>query len=729
MKAASLLKSLTACLFALCAVIVLGASAPALSSKYVFTDEPVEIALNSPAEEIAYEMKTVTRDGWGPAENGKAAVKGGKFQINPLTEGIHIISLKTDPPAELRFLAMAPPPKIDQDVMRRSLPRSSGKILNGEPVRILAMGDSVTNTGDYENMLAMMLSRAAGNRDVSIVDRSYPGRSVDASVRNFQGDAVANKPDLAMIMYGLNDQICGCSPDGFLEQYAWLAGHLADECGADTVFLQPTPHIDIPVKRENLKPDSNPPEYAFRTIGFAESLSLLADKLKIPCAETFGAVWGDGGPTIEDSAERMWPLYPPSYSKQFASMIETDGKGDTIHPNALGHLMIAKAVYNSIACRKKTELLEKKAVSVWTDSGVKSTITLANRADKAQKGRLAVYSRLECGPLRLQGDGEYSLNPGESAEFSIDWPEALKPEDLLKYPAIVCLAPGNPIISTVIFSGGGTRVSGIPAPFGTPNFIRERMVAENAKVQTRIDDGEKLEVALPANRDNGKIPLICKVPGGWAVAELAFCRYASALKGESVVDCEEKDWAENKWSMVGEPCQARWVKGADDKRADQSECNLLWGCKAGEKGLFLAIKANGTVDKDVFTLFFDARKPELLGTPGPYYWVSGSHAKDGSFKVSKGETSKKSAGPEGKWKKTGYGAFIEVFVPYELMGLSSWPESGDLGFSLWWTHHGTGGVTQLMWSEDGHPWSTLWYGVIRLESQPGKPPPWMVRIK
>ncbi|MFA6294685.1 MAG: SGNH/GDSL hydrolase family protein, partial [Victivallales bacterium] len=582
---------------------------------------------------------------------------------------------------------------------------------------------------DFENMLAMMLSRATGNRSISVLDRSYPGRSVDASVRNFKGDALSFKPDFTMIMYGLNDQVCGCSLEGFLEQYEWLARHLADECGSDTVFLQPTPHIDISVNKENLKPDSNPPEFAFRTIGFAESLRLQAEKMKIPCAETFNAIWGDGGATIEESAKKMWPLYPPSYSKQFASMIETDGKGDTIHPNALGHLMIAKAVYNSIACRKSPELLETKAVSVWTGTGVISTITVTNRSDKAATGRIAVFPRLECGPLHLQGSGEYSLKPGESAEFNVDWPDALKPEDLLKYPAIACLAPGNPVISTVIFSEGKSHVSGIPAPFGTPAFLRKRMVAEIPKIQARLDNGEKIEVDLPANRDNGRIPLICKVPDGWAVAEIAFCRYSSAMKGEALVDGDDGEWAENKWSLVADPSQARWIRGTEDRRSSPAECNLQWTSRAGGQGLFLAIKANGSVDTDNFTLFFDERKPELLGTPGPYYWVSGSWNKDGSFKVSKGETSKKATGLAGKWKKTDYGAFVEIFIPYDLLDISSWPESGDLGFSLWWTHRGTGGVTNLMWSEDGHPWSTRWYGVIRLENQPGKSLPWMVRIK
>ncbi|OGV36903.1 MAG: hypothetical protein A2X48_16050 [Lentisphaerae bacterium GWF2_49_21] len=719
--------------FVLCfvfyAAVMLAAPKESVPVKYYFTDETAEISCKAPDGEAEYELKTITRGGWGPSESGKATVKDGKIQLKPLAEGIHVLTFKNDAKSDIRFLAMNPPPKIDPEVMRLALPRAADKILKGEPFKILAMGDSVTNTGDFENMLAAMLSRATGNRNITVVDRSYPGRSIDASVRNFKEDAVTLKPDFAMIMYGLNDQICGCSLDGFLEQYEWLAKHLADECGSDTIFLQPTPHIDIPVKKDDSRPDPNPPEYAFRTVGFAKSVELLAAKMKIPCAETFTAIWGDGGATIEESALKMWPLYPPSYSKQFASMIETDGKGDTIHPNALGHLMMAKAVYNAIACRKVPELLEKKAVSVWTDSGVKSTISITNKSDKAMSGKLAVYPRLECGPVVLQGPGEYNLKPGEAAEFKVEWPDVLKPEDLLKYPAITCLAPGNPIISTLIFSDGKINAFGISAPLGTATFVRECMVAESPKIQVRLDNGEKMEVDLPANRDNGRIPLIRKVPNGYAVAELAFCRYSSAVKDEAVVDGEDKEWTENKWSVVGEPCQARWVKGADDKRTSPDECMLQWSTKVGKDGIFMAIRANGSVENDNFTMFFDTRKPELLGTPGPYYWVSGSKDKNGIFKVSKGETSKKATGLAVNWKKTDYGAFLELFIPYDLLDMSSWPESSDLGFSLWWNHKGPNGVTHLMWSEDGHPWNTRWYGVIRLAKQPDEMMPWMVRIK
>jgi hypothetical protein len=69
----------------------------------------------------------------------------------------------------------------------------------------------------------------------------------------------------------------------------------------------------------------------------------------------------------------------------------------------------------------------------------------------------------------------------------------------------------------------------------------------------------------------------------------------------------------------------------------------------------------------------------------------------------------------------------EIFVPYDVLGIAAWPESGDLGLSIAWTHrHDAGRITRLFWSDNGHPWSTRWFGVARRD--PAAPLPCMIRI-
>jgi hypothetical protein len=155
--------------------------------------------------------------------------------------------------------------------------------------------------------------------------------------------------------------------------------------------------------------------------------------------------------------------------------------------------------------------------------------------------------------------------------------------------------------------------------------------------------------------------------------------------------------------------------------------------KAGENGLYLAAKAKGKVARDSVTVFFDPRKPELLGTPGGYYWLSIGHDRTtGKMQLQPGETSDRHQPDlKGVWQATADGANLEIFVPYSMLDIDGWPEAGDLGLSIDWLHRSSEPDvtdTHLQWSEDGHPWNPRWYGVIRLTDDPHGLP-YMVRIK
>jgi lysophospholipase L1-like esterase len=709
-----------------------------LEERYVFADAKARVKVPDGTDKVLVSIKTITDTGWGPEAEVTVEVRDGHVEITPLAEGIHILKLALPKPVEVRFLALVPPPKADPRAVEAALPRSGGKLMRGEPFTILAMGDSVTNTGDYEGMLALLLKRATGNEKIRVLDRSYPGRSVDAAVRFFENDALPNKPDVGLLMYGLNDQVCFCSLDGFLAQYRFIAERLSRDCGADCVFMQPTPHIEIPIVDADRKPDSNPPEFAFRTIGFAEALRPLAAELNVPLAETFQAIWGRGGETIEASVRAMWPLYPPGYDQQMQSVLETDGRGDTIHPNALGHLAIAKAVFRAMTGQApRPAAAVFSAVSEWTADGVISHVAVKNASKARREGRLATYPLLEGGPCVLQGDGRYALEPGGEFRFEVKWPEAKKPEDLLRFPSNNLLAPNCALIPVVDFAQGGTRVCAVPAPFlVAKTFVRERKVVTGNTVEVALSEGKERtvkSVAIPPDAEVGRIPLLENVERdgkpGWAAAEVAFVRFAVAKSGEATVDGDLAEWEGHTWSVIGEACQARWVRGPEDHRATPQECYLRWACKAGAQGLFVAVKATGTVEKDSVCIFLDTRSPELLGTPGRYYWVDGSFKPNSVFALGKGETSAKATGLKGAWKKTDDGAAIEAFIPYELMECSAWPASKDLGLSIWWRHTGPQGNTNLMWSEDGHPWNTRWYGVVRLSDDAGAVRPYVVRVR
>jgi len=68
-------------------------------------------------------------------------------------------------------------------------------------------------------------------------------------------------------------------------------------------------------------------------------------------------------------------------------------------------------------------------------------------------------------------------------------------------------------------------------------------------------------------------------------------------------------------------------------------------------------------------------------------------------------------------------------VPYTALDATAWPQAGDLGLSIVWTHHDIEGKrTELLWSENGHWWNPRWYGVVRRSDLINPSLPYRVRI-
>ncbi len=72
-----------------------------------------------------------------------------------------MVSLGPPVDKELRILAIAPPPELSTEAVRKALPHTGEKLFGGKPFTILSMGDSVTATGDYESLLVMLPKRGS----------------------------------------------------------------------------------------------------------------------------------------------------------------------------------------------------------------------------------------------------------------------------------------------------------------------------------------------------------------------------------------------------------------------------------------------------------------------------------------------------------------------------------------------------------------------------------------
>jgi lysophospholipase L1-like esterase len=721
-------------LILLTAIATADAATEAVTS-YIFTDGVARIATPGVEGPVPCHVSTITTDGFGPHRTLTLTATDGEVSVPVLCEGIHVVSLGSPVDKELRFLAIAPPSALDAASLRKALPRTGEKLLGGQPFTILSMGDSVTATGDYEGMLVMLLARATGNPNIAVIDKSYSGRSIDATVRHFDRDTRDIQPDLGLLMYGLNDQACFVPLRAYLEQYAWVADQLDVRFQADTMFLQPTPHIKI--FGANKQGAVNPLEYAFRTVGFAEAVARLGARRGVPVAGTFAAIWGNGAGTIPEAAMAMWPLYPIGYRTQFSSILESRGKGDTIHPNALGHLQIAKAVFAALNGQTPTQALKIKGESRWTKQGVISRITATNASGEPREGRLEAYA-----PTGAEIDAPlpvlYSLAPDESVSFEVGWPNVRRPEDLNAFPYCGYLSEDFNRLAVIDVSDKAGSVHSVEVPFEVPgDFVAGRQVVDGRRIEVTLQTpaaSKTIPVEIPDGSQVGRIPLIRELRAagrtGYAATEVVYVEFGEALPGEAEVDGNLAEWAEHRWAPVGELCQARGRAGPEDNRKTPDDAYVHLAFKAGSKGLFIAMRGSGDLTNDRAAFFFDPRPPELLGTVGSYYWAGMSFAADGVVRLGKGETSANASELTGRWQATDAGLEAELFIPYALMDRDRWPASGDLGFSLVWTHRSKDGKpTQLMWAEDGHEWNPRWYGVIRRHAQPRQTLPFVVRVK
>jgi lysophospholipase L1-like esterase len=648
-------------------------------------------------EDVA--CRVLTPAGWLDDSHAQVALPDGRVTLVPAVEGVHVLTVAG---VERRFLAVTPPPPLDPEAVRRTLPRQAQRLLSGEPVTLLAMGDSVTSTGDYPRLLAMLLSRATGNRQITLQVQAHPGRSVDATVRTLDRQVLPLRPQIAVLMYGLNDQGAGTALHVYLEQTRWIATRLAQECGTDLVLAEPTPHIADPAS-------------AFRVIGFAQALRDLGAQMHLPVAPAFDALWGEGGASVDDAMARMRPLYPPHYSKRWQTLLELGDKGggDTIHPNVLGHLAIARALLDTIGGRVSSPPLRYQGRHRWTGAGLVTLVQVTNGGSHRYRGALTFYSTADfTSPLRREVTCD--LAPGASQELEVAWPAVREPRDLASIPAYAAGQTLRPMLAVLEQGESGSHVTALePQSEVAAAFVASRLVTSASTFDVPMTHGLVHRVSLPTDAQVGDAVLEHPVEGGVVVGRLWFVRMARARSGEAQVDGDLAEWQQDSWNILGDPSQASWTRGHEDRRQSPQECLVHWSIRAGEKGLWLALRVQGAVARDRFVIYFDPRASDQLGSVGPYFWCDGGFDKQGRLTLRAGETSPAIKTLACAWRGDESGGGMELFVPYEVMSQSTWPAGGDLGLSISWQHQGPGGITRLQWSERGHPWNTLGYGVAR----------------
>ena len=229
-------------------------------------------------------------------------------------------------PVNPHFLAPIPPAK--PAAAERLLPKTMEKIRKGQPLTILAWGDSVTAGGGlgnqardqwYQNVFARRLAERFPHASIRLISAAWPGgnshgwlAAPPGGTYDFKRDVLDRKPDVVTIEF-VND--AGLSEAQTLTWYRHLLD-LLEGVGAEVILI--TPHYVRPdwMHVDTLKVTDDPRPYVHGLRRFArENHVALADASK-----RWGRLWEQGIP----------------YTTLLANSIN--------HPDARGHALFADAL-------------------------------------------------------------------------------------------------------------------------------------------------------------------------------------------------------------------------------------------------------------------------------------------------------------------------------------------------------------------------------------------------
>lgn len=170
----------------------------------------------------------------------------------------------------------------------RLLPKTWAKLHNGQPLHILAWGDSVTAGGQasdaahqYQSRFVTLLKARCPQANLHLTTVGWGGRNTDSFLKeppgapfNFDEAVLAPHPDL-IVMEFVND--AWMSPDVVEEKYRYLLKRF-QEIGAEWILL--TPHYVRPdwMDASSVRVESDPRPYVAGLRQFAEKHGIaLAD--------------------------------------------------------------------------------------------------------------------------------------------------------------------------------------------------------------------------------------------------------------------------------------------------------------------------------------------------------------------------------------------------------------------------------------------------------------------
>lgn len=276
-------------------------------------------------------------------------------------------------------------------------------LAEGEPVKIICFGDSVTglyyHTGGrrtYTDMLGIALKKVFPQASVTMRNAGISGNTTIAGLKRVERDVLAHRPDLVTVMFGLNDMVR--TP---LKQYGENLGEIVDRCrgvGAKVILCTPNAVTDTE-RRPTAK-----------LIDYCSAMREVARRKNVALCDTYHAF-----DTLRKRDRLKWRLM----------------MSDAIHPNMGGHQQIAKELTRTIS--GKVASLADVGPPVPTIPRVRS---LMKEAKAIRVLAMTPYDRLLPAALKQQGKARLEVTPWPTSGRSLreleaeakQWVRKMKPD-------------------------------------------------------------------------------------------------------------------------------------------------------------------------------------------------------------------------------------------------------------------------------------------------------------
>lgn len=212
------------------------------------------------------------------------------------------------------------PPRPEPSIAETLLPATMRRLRSGEPLKVLAWGDSVTTYGRWQSMFVDRLRARFPAARIELVTEAWGGRNTGSylaeppgSAHNFRERVLDPRPHLIVSEF-VND--AGLSPEQVEERYGRL---LAEFRGIDAEWIILTPHYVMPSwmgldSQREIDDDPRPYVRGVRAFGARHGVAVADAALR------YGRLWRRGIP--------------------YQTLMENDIN----HPNVFGHTLFADSL-------------------------------------------------------------------------------------------------------------------------------------------------------------------------------------------------------------------------------------------------------------------------------------------------------------------------------------------------------------------------------------------------